>query len=526
MEGFKNGVWSIEESISVLSWAVFRYTGRQRCLKRMSSYKVIQDIEAEDKLVGPLTLRQFIYAGVAAVCLYICFLAFTKHAVFLIVFFLPIAAVTGFFAFPWKGEQPTEIWALARLRFMIKPRVRVWDQSGVKDVVTITAPRKLENIRPLTNNLSENEVRSRLKALADTIDSRGWATRNASYSAYMAQRNSPNSQMVQPNAAGMVGLLPSDDMFDERSSVAQNFDAMLTKSSQNQRQRVMQQMAQASMPSMPQSQQQQAQPPQQAPVQWQAMPYQQPSVPIAPQQAADYQQQVVQQYAPQPMTAAAPAPPVNYQSPQLPAPVMPSAPLPSAVPPVPGDYWFNNGPAYPGDQQAQNSQNVLASPSLSEPFAAALSSGKIMTDVPIAAAAVPNAEELAFAEAVKAQNLATQKINYAHMRVLQPVDINGQTLGPTPSLAPSVPGMIDYGRPQPVDDQMQYDTSSPQSNTTSASSRHSSGPSSITGEPVTRKPDPAILELANNDDLDVATIARQASKEMKKSPDEVEIRLH
>jgi len=52
------------------------------------------------------------------------------------------------------------------------------------------------------------------------------------------------------------------------------------------------------------------------------------------------------------------------------------------------------------------------------------------------------------------------------------------------------------------------------------------GPPMPPAEPVTHKADPAILELANNDDLDVATIARQANKEIRKSPDEVEIRLH
>jgi len=40
----------------------------------MATYKVIQDIEAEDKLVGPLTLRQFIYAAIAAICGYLSFL--------------------------------------------------------------------------------------------------------------------------------------------------------------------------------------------------------------------------------------------------------------------------------------------------------------------------------------------------------------------------------------------------------------------------------------------------------------------
>jgi hypothetical protein len=31
----------------------------------MATYKVIQDIEAEDKLVGPLSLKQFIFALIA-----------------------------------------------------------------------------------------------------------------------------------------------------------------------------------------------------------------------------------------------------------------------------------------------------------------------------------------------------------------------------------------------------------------------------------------------------------------------------
>ncbi|HSX43632.1 MAG TPA: PrgI family protein, partial [Candidatus Saccharimonadales bacterium] len=142
----------------------------------MATYKVIQDVEAEDKLVGPLTLRQFIYAGIAGLSLYLGFLAVSKHAGFMLAIFVPIAGVSGFFAFPWNRDQPTEIWALAKLRFLIKPRKRVWDQSGAKDLVTVTAPKVVEH--HLTNGLSENEVRSRLSALANTIDSRGWAVKN------------------------------------------------------------------------------------------------------------------------------------------------------------------------------------------------------------------------------------------------------------------------------------------------------------------------------------------------------------
>ena len=68
---------------------------------------------------------------------------------------------------------------------------------------------------------------------------------------------------------------------------------------------------------------------------------------------------------------------------------------------------------------------------------------------------------------------------------------------------------------------MQYDTSMPQSQPSSALV--------AAADSVTRTPDPAILNLAKNDDLDVATIARQASKDIGKLPggeaSEVEVRL-
>src|SRR5882672_513781 len=139
----------------------------------MAVYKVIQDIEAEDKLLGPLTLRQFIYAGGAALFYYLTFLAVTKGAAFMSVVFLPIALIGTFFAWPWSRDQPTEIWALAKIRFYVKPRRRIWNQSGVKELVTITAPRKIQTV--YTNGLTQNEVQNRLRALAETIDSRGWA---------------------------------------------------------------------------------------------------------------------------------------------------------------------------------------------------------------------------------------------------------------------------------------------------------------------------------------------------------------
>ncbi len=55
----------------------------------MATYKVIQDIEAEDHILGPLSLRQFIFALVSIFMFYLCFLVY-RSAGFLMVIFLPI----------------------------------------------------------------------------------------------------------------------------------------------------------------------------------------------------------------------------------------------------------------------------------------------------------------------------------------------------------------------------------------------------------------------------------------------------
>jgi hypothetical protein len=213
----------------------------------MATYKLIQDIEAEDKILGPLTLRQFIFALVTAFFGYLCFIAVLKHVLILLAFFIPPMLLLGFFAFPFGRDQPTEIWALAKLRFLFKPRKRMWDQSGIKELVTITVPKKVERV--YTDGLSKNEVESRLKALANTIDSRGWATKNINLNNYAPNPLISSSderlldiQDVPPEVPDGI-VQASDDILDEQNNpVAHQLDNLITASSQQYRQQLMAQM--------------------------------------------------------------------------------------------------------------------------------------------------------------------------------------------------------------------------------------------------------------------------------------------
>jgi len=404
----------------------------------MATYKVIQDIEAEDKLVGPLTLRQFIYAAIAAICGYISFLGISKGASIILVVFLPIMAISGFFAFPWKGDQPTEIWALARLRFAIKPRRRIWDQTGIKDYVTITVPKKIEV--HYTNGLNQDEVTNRLHTLADVIDSRGWATRNAQYDALAAQQQMSSDRLVDgstlPQTVGTPdSITASEDMLDEQSAMAQNIDSQLDKSTSDHRKRVIQQMSDAQKP------------------------------------------------------AAAPPAQGQVVGPTLPKPVMPAGQQPAAAPPL-DTSWFMNDPAANG----QAAQVVVPGATLQP-----------------AVAAEPTEEEKALAEQFKEQNQVAQQISYGHLHVVQPLGTDGKPVQGVPTPAKPI---IDYKDSKELDPEVAKQKALAEQARKRAEAA------------VTHQPDPAIIELANNDDEDIATLARRANKEIRKTPDEVEIRLH
>lgn len=208
----------------------------------MATYKVIQDIEAEDKFVGPLTLKQFIFAMGGGLFGYLSFFAVTRGFIWALAITLPPCLLGFFMAIPWSKDQSTDVWVLAKLRFRLKPRKRVWNQDGAQDLVTITAPKKEE--KPLTNNLSETEVKSRLKALAETIDSRGWVVKHAEFQKRAATVINSDERLLTPDE------LPSELEVPEIDQAAvpdvlegqPKIDNLIRKSEKEHRKRVIENM--------------------------------------------------------------------------------------------------------------------------------------------------------------------------------------------------------------------------------------------------------------------------------------------
>ena len=191
----------------------------------MAQYKVIQDIEAEDKLLGPLTLKGFIYAIIAIFCGFINFRLIVASGLgplkwlLVLVFLLPML-LFGVLASPLGRHQPTEVWLLARIRFLLKPKRRIWSQSGILHLVSITAPKKINEYH--TKGLSETEVKSRLQTLASTLDSRGWAVKNLTIAPERLEEEAQSDRLVAPTTlsttASDIDIQPADDIMDEQNN--------------------------------------------------------------------------------------------------------------------------------------------------------------------------------------------------------------------------------------------------------------------------------------------------------------------
>lgn len=417
----------------------------------MATYKVIQDIEAEDKLLGPLTFRQFVYAGSCILFLYLTYLAIAKGGAFMAVVFLPLAALCGFFAWPWSRDQPTEVWALAKIRFLVKPRRRIWSQSGTKELVTITAPKQVQAI--YTNGLSQDEVQSRLRALAETIDSRGWVVKNVNVNMFGQPTSAPPSDRLVgmssiPEPVQDVDIQAQDDMLEESNPIARQFDTMIEKSTQARREDILNQLKSAGAT---------------------------PSPELARQSGA-----------------AAPSGGGAQQG----ANGQPAA-----------SYWFLNQPSagssVTGNAVTFNTQVVTPGANNDQ-------------QAPVAAE-VPIDDEQAIMQQLKQQEQREAHLNpYANWHNIKPISAEQQA-------------MQQQGLQQMQTPQMQQAMQAPYQGYGVPGAMPQQAQPTIAQPPapqMTPPPDPAILQLASNDDLDVATIARQANRHKEELQDEVVISLH
>lgn len=198
----------------------------------MAEHKVPQDVEADDKLIGPFSFRQFIYLMIAfGGCVMAFFLSQASPVLAIIP--APMVLFFGVLALPLRKDQPMEVYLAALIKYYFGgSRVRIWAADGEEPNVTISAPETIED--PKTKELAADEVSRRLSFLANITDTQGWSTRGFSTSVNQTNLNDDYASAAQD----------AYDVMDDSNTV--QVDNMLTKSAQDVRSRAMAKMREAS----------------------------------------------------------------------------------------------------------------------------------------------------------------------------------------------------------------------------------------------------------------------------------------
>lgn len=188
----------------------------------MATYKVPQDVEADDKLLGPFSFRQFVYLMVVGGLV---MMAVGLFQIFPLLAIIPVPFAIFFLilALPLKKDQPMETYLAALVTFYLKPRKRFWMTGQSESTINIIAPKTVEKNR--VRNITEEEAGHRLSFLAAIVDSEGYAIKNAS---------SPMRDEFYAEAYNAT------DMFDISGS--HNLNRLITKEQQERHDEVVDQM--------------------------------------------------------------------------------------------------------------------------------------------------------------------------------------------------------------------------------------------------------------------------------------------
>jgi len=201
----------------------------------MAVYKVPQDVEAEDKLLGPFSFKQFIFLIVAIGMIALAWGLFSVLPPLAIIP-VPVALFFGALALPLRKDQPMEVYLAAVISFILKPKQRLWRADGIERMVEVIAPRVEE--KQYGKGYDQAEVNRRLSYLATLVDTHGWSVRGV---------DNPNSSVMNSSmqADWYNEAQTAQDPLDPSSKTARAFETLIERADEKRHDDIVQQMQRA-----------------------------------------------------------------------------------------------------------------------------------------------------------------------------------------------------------------------------------------------------------------------------------------
>lgn len=135
-------------------------------------YAVPQFIEVEDKVIGPLTVRQFLYIVVGGILLLITWSLADLGLFILVAFIITIIVVA--FAFVKINGRPFHVFLVSFIHFYTNPRLRVWfREPALEKIKTSSKEKKVtrqKEMEALVLPQGRRLVKSKLQEVTNTLD--------------------------------------------------------------------------------------------------------------------------------------------------------------------------------------------------------------------------------------------------------------------------------------------------------------------------------------------------------------------
>lgn len=169
-------------------------------------FKVPQNIDMADRIVGPLTLVQFLYILVGGMVVYFLFstIAPVNGGLFLLLS-APVAVFTMAMAFLKVQDQPFPKFVQAFIVFLFRPKIRMWHKEGSTLSPKIVPEVKKESDKPVVPQKIE---KSQLEKLIQVMDTGGTSANRVGAPAHKAAHVSPSlnkaPQPKDPNRRSRV----------------------------------------------------------------------------------------------------------------------------------------------------------------------------------------------------------------------------------------------------------------------------------------------------------------------------------
>lgn len=129
-------------------------------------FQVPQGLDLEDKIIGPLTLIQFLYLLIGGIIDYLLFFAIFGSFLFWLIA-IPVALVALALAFLKIQDQPLSYFIKSGFIYLGRPKIRLWHRQGyAKPSIQKTIKKIAKNAPPPKKAIEKSE----LEKLAYVLD--------------------------------------------------------------------------------------------------------------------------------------------------------------------------------------------------------------------------------------------------------------------------------------------------------------------------------------------------------------------